>query len=562
MANYTNFNYDAANVAYSNLQAYAPQENELNNTFTITQSELESISTKHDAFLASQLSEFAPGGALYDSYSTANEGYNSLLNSLSTAIAEYSAADTGGAVSGGSGSSGGSSGGSSYVGDTTAGSGDTTTDTKSTTDEVKEEVTGVINDVSGEMEQITPKDGSALEKIVDTGVTLDPTQPIDHDTTDFKVVDSGYNLDPTQPIEHGTTSTLGAATGSATSSLGTAGIGSGIAAGAAALETKLVETGGLGDNTEGLVSNNAFGDHETTKETYESLSSEEQTNTEAKLKELGFSDAEIAGIKAGDATAPKLTVDAVANQLEATLKSNPEIRQEFIDKYGFDVFNADGTVDKDKLALALVMDRKNGTDDYSIITTLHSKYGVDIVDQNTYATLQNRLETTLSKNSDLRDKIIEKYGFDVFNEDGTINRDNLSLAMLMDDQSASDGYDLAKLLDENYTEQVTKSIVGNVSNPLKSSSSVKQSGMGAAPIIAGLGVLGAAGSGVAVAKHNKDKKENKYIDDDLDDITDTDDTDIDNDLDNDKDWLYGEVTGLNDSSSIDNSIIEEKKGLI
>ena len=187
---------------------------------------------------------------------------------------------------------------------------------------------------------------------------------------------------------------------------------------------------------------------------------------------------------------------------------------------------------------------------------------MDIVDQNTYATLQNRLETTLSKNSDLRDKIIEKYGFDVFNEDGTINRDNLSLAMLMDDQSASDGYDLAKLLDENYTEQVTKSIVGNVSNPLKSSSSVKQSGMGAAPIIAGLGVLGAAGSGVAVAKHNKDKKENKYIDDDLDDITDTDDTDIDNDLDNDKDWLYGEVTGLNDSSSIDNSIIEEKKGLI
>lgn len=554
MANYTNFNYDAANVAYSNLQAYAPQENELNNTFTITQSELESLSSKHDNFLSSQLSELGAGGTLYDSYSKNNEEYNSLLNSLATAISEYSAADTGGGVSGYSGGgSGGSSGGSTA---------DTTTiDTKSTTDEVKEEVTGVIEDVSGEMKQITPED-SNLEKITDTGVTLDPTQPIDHDTTDFKVVDSGYNLDPTQPIEHGTTSTLGAATGTSTTSLGTASIGAGIAAGAAALETKMVETGGLGANTEDLVANNKFGDHTTSKETYEGLSSTEQANTEAKLKELGFSDAEIAAIKAGDATAPKLAVDAVAEQLEATYKSNPEIRQEFIDKYGFDPFNADGTVDKDKLTLALVMDRKNGTDDYSIITTLHSKYGVDIVDQNAYATLQNRLETTLSKNSGLRDKIKEKYGFDVFNEDGTINRDNLSLAMLMDNKSTTDEFDLTKLLDDNYREQVTKSIVGNVSNPLKSNSSVKQSGVGAAPIIAGLGVLGAAGSGFAVAKHNKAKKENKYIDDDLDDITNTDDTDIDNDLDDDKDWLYGEVTGLDDKTSIDNSIIEEKKGLI
>ena len=555
MAN-TNFNYDAANIAYSNLQAYAPQENELNNTFTITQSELESLSAKHDNFLSGQLSELGAGGTLYDSYSKNNEEYNSLLNSLATAISEYSAADSGGGVSGYSG--GGSGGSSGYAGDTTVGASDTTTttDTSSVTQGMQEatgEMTSTLDELNGELKTTTNTDN----KLDTSGYNLDPTQPRVDDSLVHTVEDGMLT-----PNTSGASSVVGAATGAATSSLGATAVGSGIAAGAAALETKLVETGGLGDNTEGLVSNNAFGDHKTSKETYESLSSDEQAQTEAKLKELGFSDAEIAAIKAGDATAPKLAVDAVAEQLEATYKSNPEIRQEFIDKYGFDPFNADGTVDKDKLALALVMDRKNGTDDYSIITTLHSKYGVDIVDQNTYATLQNRLETTLSKNSGLRDKIKEKYGFDVFNEDGTINRDNLSLAMLMDNKSTTDEYDLTKLLDDNYKEQVTKSIVGNVSNPLKSNSSVKQSGMGAAPIIAGLGVLGAAGSGLAVAKHNKDKKENKYIDDDLDDITDTDDTDIDNDLDNDKDWLYGEVTGLDDKTSIDSSIIEEKKGLI
>lgn len=101
-------------------------------------------------------------------------------------------------------------------------------------------------------------------------------------------------------------------------------------------------------------------------EAWENLSGAEKEAIVKKLKELGFTDEEINNIKDGKVSVDKVRLEELASQLEKLYKLDPSIRQKLKDLYGFDIFNDDGTVNKEKLAIAMLMDAKNPNDQYDL----------------------------------------------------------------------------------------------------------------------------------------------------------------------------------------------------
>lgn len=105
-------------------------------------------------------------------------------------------------------------------------------------------------------------------------------------------------------------------------------------------------------------------------EVWKNLSGSEKEVIVKKLKELGFTDEEINNIKDGKVSVDKVKLEELASQLEKLYKLDPSIRQKLKDLYGFDIFNDDGTVNKEKLAIAMLMDAKNPNDQYDLKTLL------------------------------------------------------------------------------------------------------------------------------------------------------------------------------------------------
>lgn len=453
-------------VALGHLQQEAPQENELNNLFTQTATEISPISTKHDSFLKDSIAQIESGGDLFDGFKQINEDYNKYVLNISKAIAKLEAAERSGRPE---------------------------------------------NDGSGTPDgEDPPSPSSTLPPVDPATVTTpdatDPTNPtgtpVGNNPTDPTGTPDGTNpTNPTgDPVGNNPT---GNPAGTAAATAGTA----------AATAIAGNEIGGQGSPDDLTVDpvhdHNPFGSSEISAEAIEGLTPEEREALKRKLKDLGFSDSEIEEIFGGQGSVPSVQVDATASALEEALRKDPNLRSKLMAQYGFDIFNPDGTVNRDRLALALMMDNKNGTDNYSLYEYLRTQYGINIVNPTDLTNLASRLEVLLSKYPDLRTKLFEKYGFDLFNPDGTINKDKLALAMLMDAKNGSDDFDLLAYLANTYGDEGLASLLGDVKKPAKVTP-VKKSGVGAVPVAAGLGVLGAIGGGTALLiKKKKDEEEDE-----------------------------------------------------
>ena len=118
--------------------------------------------------------------------------------------------------------------------------------------------------------------------------------------------------------------------------------------------------------------------YELTAEAWDKFTTEEKKAMEAKLKELGFTDEEIQAIKDGKAVVNKTNLDKLDSALTKLNNEGSDVRQVILEKYGFDVFNEDGTINRDKLALAMLIDGKDPNDDYDLIALLKNKYGIDL----------------------------------------------------------------------------------------------------------------------------------------------------------------------------------------
>lgn len=455
----SNLDKETAGASLTRLRESAPEENELNKYLTETVTNLEPYSTKHDNYLQDYLSEIEASGYLYDFYSSVNVSYNKLIDDVSYSIGEVERVDTGGTVYGDTGS---------Y----------TPTTTTSTNDEY-------VMDQVGSKGTLSTNNEYEM-KLVDSIETLNT-----NDEYEMKQVDSIETLNTNDEY-------VGEQTGTVEQIV----TGLGATVGAVTAGNVNIETNSSSTSYENYQSDSS--------ETWNNLNDDYKTNLSNKLQELGFTENEINTIKNGVIDVPEISVNAVSSKLEEAYKNNPSIRNELIEQYGFDIYNSDGSVNKDKLSLAMLMDDKNGKDSYSLISLLHNKYNLDIVDQTKYSNLSSRLTDLIETNSSIREEIIKQYGFDIYNDDGSINGDRLSLAMLIDNKDTKDGYDLVNYLDSNYPVEDTSSILDNVVNPLSNTSNVKTGSFSAVPILAGLGVAGVAGGTAFVKLKNKKEKEEDY----------------------------------------------------
>ena len=190
------------------------------------------------------------------------------------------------------------------------------------------------------------------------------------------------------------------------------------------------------------------------------FSNTDQVNIIMKLQVVGYSQEEIKKIINGKFDVATIEVDALKNSLEELISTHPELRNEIIDIYGFDIFNEDGSIDNNKLILTLIIDQKDENDDYSLIDFIHSKYGIEIINQEQYDIIVSIINNLIVKYPNIQNDIILHYGFDIFNKDMTINKNKLSVIILMDNAIDNDEYDLIKYLSKYKKQENFEKIKG------------------------------------------------------------------------------------------------------
>ena len=307
--------------------------------------------------------------------------------------------------------------------------------------------------------------------------------------------------------------------------------------------------------------------YDLTSEAWENLSTEDKKAIEAKLRELGFTEKEIQAIKDGNASVSKATLDKLDSALTKLNNEGSDVRQVILEKYGFDVFNEDGSINKDKLALAMLIDNKDPNDDYDLVALLKNKYGIDLFPegsgtpgpgtepgQTTPTTPTPEGDGTGDDGSN-PNPIHTGVGY---NGEGSENGEGTDVSEI---EGMLNGNEDESLLDG------LGNLTGSVLNRKDGFDIGFNKGDGKAGGIGAAGVAGIAGLGAAATAAGllaKKKKEDAIVgdddDDDFDDDLDEDDLDEDDllkdndddDDDNDnqdknkkkKDWLYGLGIGL------------------
>ena len=480
----------AISAAYKELSAEVSADQELSSLLDVKE-DLETISNAHDGFLAGMLGNFDPNGTGFaGDFKLTNTEYDKLVNSLQVA-ASHGYVDTDGGVSGspalagsvsGGSSGGGYAGGSGYDGSSAGGGGSFTSGTGSPSLESLNEVSPGTGQPS-----INPGENPQRREVSpESPTTTSPDNPGGSGTTPGTT-----NPGTTTPV---TTSPGGAA-------LGAAGVVGGTTVGAA-----LGDVGGLGGaESVGALSpvNYAMGNYAVSDNFSESFTDNEKISITNILEENGYSKEEIAAILNGEYSSPKVLMDSMADTLSEVVKNNPDLRDKIINQYGFDIFNADGSVNSDKLSMALYIDDMSGKDSYSLISLLSNQYGTHLVDQTALNSYASQFETLVLKDYGIKGRIIDQYGFDIFNIDGTVNKDRLTLAMLID-AKRKNGSSLTSLINDSVASDITSYLNTNIRSTNGTPSRGDRSKF--TPVAAVLAAGGAA-AGIGIVSHNKREKE-------------------------------------------------------
>ena len=264
---------------------------------------------------------------------------------------------------------------------------------------------------------------------------------------------------PTSSLASNVTDTIGVSAAASIASIPTSSLASNIMDKQSTSSSKSVEKIANSTIGESVLSfsktPNAFGEHSIGNNTWNSLTLAEQSNVTEKLSQVGYMAEEISLITSGSASAPTLMVNSISNKLEKEIMNHPEIKNGILEKYGFNIFNENGTIDKDKLTLLLVIDNKNETDEYDIIQYFKEKYDIDIVDSEMFQEAEKELLKIMEEETDIREELLQRYGFDIINDDKNISKNKLLLALLMDAENNKDEFDLMAFL-KKYLEKEKK----------------------------------------------------------------------------------------------------------
>ena len=525
----TVFPYDEVEAAINTLKSEVPEANE-SSIFSSALESLEPISSKHDNYLGDFLSQFGNGGSINGDYLASNEAYNNLIDNVSNAISKMRGADSDGGVESPGKGDGDGTGSGDVPGYQPTGGG------------TQNRIDGVTGEEpqawTGEQTETPAVEGESIAAVgaEETPQSTTPTGKGDTSTTGELPGTTGATDIPT-----GETPSAGVSGATAAGV-----VGAGVATAVAGVGD---EVGGLGSSENSVFGhNNPTGNYTLDPNTWESLPQEVKDDIVARLKKLGYSDEQINAIISGKEPVPKVAIDAISDSLADAIAAHPELKDLIIEQYGFDIFNPDGSVNKDKLSIALLMDAAKGDDSLDIISLLHDKYGIDVVNNESLVNLTSKLTEALAKNGDIRGFIIDKYGFDIFNADGTVNKTKLAIAMLMDKQSNTDVLDLNQIiLDMAGNGYSLEDIASNIVRP-GSNANVKSGSFAALPLAAALGVgvsaSTMAGGIKAVKKGKKEKTKEEKDDEVIKDAEFVDEKNKKKKKDKDKSWLWALGLGL------------------
>ena len=286
----------------------------------------------------------------------------------------------------------------------------------------------------------------------------------------------------------------------------------------------LGDVGGLGAAGSTVLDNIDYpsGNYTVAQGFAERLTDEEKDEVTKILDEYGYTKEEIEAVLNGEFNTSKILVDRMSKEMQDIIESDPGIRNEILARYGFDIYTETGELDKDKLALALYLDDMNGQDEFSLISMLSDR-GVNLVDMDLMGQYSDQLENLLLSNYNIKKLLSDKYGFDFYNLDGSINKDRLILAMLIDEET---GTSLLDVINEAATGDVFSTLntsINSLQRPTPTSSG-GGAGLGTAAVLTAAGAAGAIGYAV----HKKKKKEKEAEEEEKPDISYSDKTfDID-----------------------------------
>lgn len=483
MSGSTNLDWDSIESTVNDLDGYRPVDSELT-SLTDLSSYLSEVSSAHCNFLTGDIiNNLDPSSnGVAGDYKSAGDDYNSLISKLNNVLG-YRSIDSDGSVASSGGGGGASSGGGAYSGGGSGGgmnSGSTYYGS------------GTSAPPASEMSKLSASSGSISPSIDSEAILSRKTES--PTTTDSSTASASLGS-----IRSSAGSSVLGATGGVVSSVGGA-------IGGAALGSIVGSVGGLGGPGSGsAVSsiNYPMGNYSVSSGFAHAFSDDEKQSITKVLEANGYSKEDIEKIFNGEYDTSNVLMESVSESLGEVAKKDPGLRDTIINKYGFDIFNEDGSINNDKLSMALHIDNMNGKDNYSMISLLSDQYGVNLVDQNNLNNFSNQFESLILKDYAIKDKIVSRYGFDIYNSDGTVNKDRLTLAMLIDSKK-TDGVSLASIANEAISSDINDYLntsIRSVNAPSKGDSLP-----GLIPVAATVAAVGAA-SGIGVAAHiNKKKK--------------------------------------------------------
>ncbi len=209
-----------------------------------------------------------------------------------------------------------------------------------------------------------------------------------------------------------------------------------------ALSERLVgddPTAGDGLTTPNLKTPEQDNDFKFDPDAWDKLPPELQEKIKKSLENIGLSPEEIEKIIKGEISVNEFTLDAITDELADLLKHDDAYIAKLEDLLGFSIRDENGEIDKNLLAMAVITAGKNlGMDIDLKPGTPFKKY---------LNNLSLDLQSQYRKDPGIRQLILDKYGIDIFDENGKVDPEKLALVKIIDGLDLNDDYDLEKLLE-------------------------------------------------------------------------------------------------------------------
>ena len=168
------------------------------------------------------------------------------------------------------------------------------------------------------------------------------------------------------------------------------------------------------------------------------------------LRIHGLTDTDIENILNGNTKVEKTTLNQIKTELTADIRSNPRAIVRLEELLGFPILDVDGNVDENRLKLAIITANKNlGME---IDLTPGSPFKKELNE------LTVDLQAEYRKDPSIRTRVANTYGIDIFDKDGKVDQNKLTVVRLIDGMYKDDKYDIKNMIPKGGQTVITSPV--------------------------------------------------------------------------------------------------------